>query len=324
MLLLNGKPVADNFFESYATSMKVSKESLFVKETKKFRLTEAFFRRIRQREMKSGQTQERILVAPEYHIEPSIKWVNPTTGMTDILTYTTNFLPDQNGRNQAYVEPITFEYGWLTVLSGQNDLYFILNQHTLNKTNPKYADPSQKPNKPFTFTEVLPDKEANDFVDYERKVASIITILTDKDHRKYVNDEAVTSLAKSYGFGSVQGKGRNDVNKFLIEHAKKTPDKLLTDLTSATTEIRAVLSDAIAYGIIKKDLPYIKWVNLEKGKRTVNNGIICQVASGLEPMDYFVNWMREKDNSGVYNQLKKELDEKKLAEVESQTIEITV
>ena len=58
-------------------------------------------------------------------------------------------------------------------------------------------------------------------------------------------------------------------------------------------------------------------MDLSKGKRTVNNGIIVQCPSGLDPMDFFVNWMREKDNSGVYNQLKKELDDKKLAEYEA-------
>jgi hypothetical protein len=89
-------------------------------------------------------------------------------------------------------------------------------------------------------------------------------------------------------------------------------------LTSAATEIRAILSDAIAHGIIVQDLPYIKWTDLDKGKRKANNGIITQVPSGLDPLDHFVNWMRESDNSGVFNQLKKDLENKKLALADEQ------
>ena len=91
----------------------------------------------------------------------------------------------------------------------------------------------------------------------------------------------------------------------------------MDDITSAATEIRSVLADAVAYNVIKFDLPYIKWSDVSKGKRSVNNGVIVQIPNGLDQMDFFVNWMREKDNSGVYNQLKKELDDKKLAELEA-------
>jgi hypothetical protein len=318
MLLLNGKPVEDDFLERTCKALELKVSDFRITKTKKFRLTEAFFRKIRQREMKSNRFEERILVAPEYHIEPTVKWTNPLTGMTDLLTYTTNYLPDVNGRNTAAVEPVTFEYGWLTVNEGQADLYFFLVSHELNKTNPRYKNPSVKPRKPFTFTEALPDLEANDFVEYEKNVALVITMLTDKDHKKYVNDAAVVELAKSYGFGDVSGKGRNDINKFLITYAKKNPNKLLDDLTSAATEIRAILADAITFGVIDFDLPYVRWRDISKGKRSVNHGIIYQVPNGLDPMDSFVTWMREKDNSGVFNQLKKELEDKKIAAIQTE------
>lgn len=317
MLLLNGRPVGDDFLEKYAEATGAKREDLILKKTAKFRLAESFFTTKRQREMKSGAYVDRQLVAPEFHVEPSIKWVNPMTGMTDILTYTVNFLPDKDGVNKSYVEPITFEYGWLTVNEGESDLYFFLNQHDSNKTNPKYLKKGINPPKPPKFTEVLPDMESNSFVNYELSVAKVITMLTDKDNKKYVNDEVALSLAKAYGIGVTIGKGRNDINKFLIDFAKRNPQKLLDDLTSAATEIRALLADAVAYNVIKLDLPYVKWVDISKGKRTVNQGIICQVPNGLDPMDYFVSWMREKDNSGVYNQLKKELEDNKLAVVES-------
>lgn len=318
MLLLNGKPVKEDFFQKYAENTGCKLEDLFLKKTARFRLAESFFTTKRQREMKSGAIVERQLVAPEFHVEPSIKWSNPMTGMTDILSYVVNFIPDNNGVHKGYTEPITFEYGWLTVDEGQNDLYFFLNNHTDNKTNPKYLSKGVNPPRPPKFMESLPDMEANSFVNYELAVAKVITMLTDKDNKKYVNDEVALSLAKAYGIGVTVGKGRNDINKFLIAFAKKNPQKLLDDLTSAATEIRALLADAIAYDVIKWDLPYVKWSDLSKGKRTVNNGIICQIANNLDPMDYFVTWMREKDNSGVYNQLKKELEDKKLAAVEAE------
>jgi hypothetical protein len=138
-------------------------------------------------------------------------------------------------------------------------------------------------------------------------------MIGDATSKNYVNDEAAIALAKAYGYGSMLNKGRKDINKFLIEKAKKNPTKLISDLTSAATEIRAILADAIAHGIIVQDLPYIKWTDLDKGKRKANNGIITQVPSGLDPLDHFTHWMRESDNSGVFNQLKKDLENKKLA-----------
>jgi len=319
MLLLNGKPVADDFFIKYAAATGTKLEDYILKKAARFRLAESFFTTKRQREMKTGAIAERQFVAPEFHIEPSIKWSNPMTGMTDILSYVVNFIPDNNGVHKGYTEPITFEYGWLTVDAGQNDLYFFLNQHGDNKTNPKYLKNGVNPSRPPKFMESMPDLESNSFVNYELSVAKVITKLTDKEAKGYVNDEVALSLAKAYGIGNTIGKGRNDINKFLIDFAKKNPTKLLDDLTSAATEIRAVLADCIAFNVIKWDMPYVKWVDVSKGKRSVNNGIICQIPNGLDEMDYFVQWMREKDNSGVYNQLKKELEDKKLAAVEELT-----
>jgi uncharacterized protein YggU (UPF0235/DUF167 family) len=169
------------------------------------------------------------------------------------------------------------------------------------------------------FREILPNAESRVLVDHETLVAKLTLKITDPQTKGYVNEEALRYLAKSYGYGSTVGKGRTDVEKFLLSYIKKNPSQVENDLTSAATEVRAILSDALAYNVIRMDLPYIKHVDLTKGKRTVNNGIICQVPNGLEPIDFFVNWMREKDNSGVFNQLKKELEDKKLAEIEAVT-----
>jgi uncharacterized protein YggU (UPF0235/DUF167 family) len=169
------------------------------------------------------------------------------------------------------------------------------------------------------FREILPNAESRVLVDHETLVAKLTLKITDPQTKGYVNEEALRYLAKSYGYGSTVGKGRTDVEKFLLSYIKKNPSQVENDLTSAATEVRAVLADAIAYGVIKNDAPYWKWIDTSKGKRTVNNGIICQTAVGLEPIDHFVNWMRDKDNTGVFNQLKKELEDKKLAEIEAVT-----
>ena len=319
MLLLDGKPVSEDFLAKYAEVKKIPFADLQLKKPTTFKLSDSFFRVIRQREMTSGKSVERTMVSPHHAIEATMKWYNPFTGMTQMLTYVTNFIPNKDGTNLSEVEPIVFEYGFITVLQEQNDLYFMLNNHPLCQTNPKYKDENNRPNKPFMFREILPNAESRVLVDHETLVAKLTLKITDPQTKGYVNEEALRYLAKSYGYGSTVGKGRTDVEKFLLSYIKKNPSQVENDLTSAATEVRAVLSDAIAYNVITFDLPYAKWVDTTKGKRTVNNGIICQIPNGLEPIDYFVNFMREKDNTGVFNQLKKELEDKKLAEIEAVT-----
>lgn len=316
MLLLNGRPVKDEFLKEYAERTKIDFQSLIPKKTETFKLQESFWRIINQKEMKTNRQVQRTFVAPEWNIPATYDWYNPFTGSRDKLSYSSNYQPDANGYNRNAFEQVTFEYGFISVQEGHSDLFFWLNNHPINQTNPLYLnDETKKPPKPFMFRQVLPDRENTIFVDHERLVAKATLMLTDPQTKGYINSEALVYLAKSYGFGSVVNAGRKDVEKFLLTYAKKNPQKLIDDLSSSTTEIRAVIADAIQYGIIKIDLPYIRFVDLTKGKRTVNGGVICQVPNGIETIDYFVNWTREKDNSGSYNQIKKELDEKKYVEV---------
>lgn len=317
MLLLNGRPVKDGFLKEYADKAQVSFESLIPKKTETFKLQESFWRIVNQRELKTNRLTQRTFVSPEWGIPATYDWYNPFTGTRDKLSYSANYQPDANGYNKNAYEQVFFEYGFVTAQEGHSDFFFWLNNHPLNQTNPLYLnDGNRKPPKPFMFRQVLPDRENTLFVDHERLVATATLMLTDPKQKGYINSEALLYLAKSYNFGSTVNAGRKDVEKFLLTYAKKNPQKLIDDLSSSTTEIRAIIADALAYGIIKDDSPYLRWVDISKGKRTVNGGIICQVAQGLDPIDFFVNWLREKDNTGTYMQIKKELEDKKQVEVE--------
>ena len=267
--------------------------------------------------MRSGRIDERVVCPPEYGIPATYDWFNPITGSRDKLSYSNNFEPDNHGYNKNAFEQVILVDGFIEVRNGQSDLYFWLLNHPLNQTNEYYTqNASNRPPKPFVFKQVLPDRENMVFVNQEALVAKAVLMITDKGTKGYVNDEALTALAKAYGFGSTVNKGRKDLEAFMLKYAKNNPQKVIDDLTSSATEVRAILSDAVTYGVIKWDLPYVKFCDVSKGKRTVNNGIICQIPNGLDPMDYFVNYLREKDGSGVFNQLKKELEDKKIAEIE--------
>lgn len=322
MLLLNGKPVAGNFLEKQAQRQGKTLNDITLKKTTTFKLSDSYFRKTRLKEMRSGKFEEKIFCPPSFNLEPTYLWQNPETGMTEKLTYTTNYLPGVDGVNMGEVFPVEIEYGFITVDPTQNDLYYWLNNHPDNQTNPEYVSGKLKPKKPFRFYEVMPDVEAIKFVDHERIVSKAILMFTDKDTKGWVNDEALMHLAKSYGYGNTANAGRKDLEKFMLKHVKQNPQKVLNDISSAATEVRSVIADAVTFGIIKFDLPYVKWVDLSKGKRTANKGIICQISNGLDSMDFFVEWLREKDNSGVFNQMKKELDDKKLEALESATVSV--
>ncbi len=319
MLLINGKPVDDDFFHKLAAVQKKDIAEFQLKKPATFKLQDSFFTTKNQREMKSGKMTTRILVSPEFSIDATYDWYNPMTGMTAKLTYTSIYTPDERGYNKNPISQVSFEYGFITVDVHQTDLKFWLNGHPLNQTNPKYLDnESTRPPKPFLFRELLPDRENNALIDHEKLVASVTLMLTDSNYKGYINNESIKLLAKAYGIGSLADKGRKDIEKFLLKFVKQDPQKVLDDMRSSSIEIRSVLADAIEYGVIKHDAPHFKWTEL-KGKRVVNNGIICSVAVGQEPIDYFVNFMREQDNSGVYQQIKKDLEAKKIAEAEAVT-----
>jgi len=320
MLLINGKPVDDNFFNRLAEFEKTEVSEFTLKRPTSFKLQNSFFTIKRQKEMKSGRTITRELCSPEFSIDATYDWFNPFIGAQCKLTYTQQYMPDEQGRNRNPISQVSFEYGYLTIPQEDTYLYFWLNNHPLNQTNPKYLNKENtRPPKPFLFREILPDLESALAVDNEQLVAQVTLRLTDSSYKGYINDEALKQLAKSYGFGSVLNKGRKDLVKHLMPYVKQNPNKILDDINSAATEIRAVLSDAIQYNVVKFDMPYVKWIEI-KGKRALNNGIIVQCPNGMEPLDYFVNWMREKDNSNVYQQIKKELEDKKLAEVEASAL----
>lgn len=320
MLLINGRPVDDDFLVKYAKKYGKTLEEITLQKSATFKLQNSFFTIKRQKEMKTGRVVTRELCPPEFSIDATYDWYNPFIGAQCKLTYTDRYAPDENGYNTNPISQVAFEYGFINVPQENTYLYFWLMNHPLNQTNPKYLDNEHtRPNKPFLFRELLPDLESAVLVDNEQLVAQVTLKLTDPTYKGYINDEALKYLAKAYHFGSVAGKGRKDLIKFLMPYVKSNPKKILDDINSAAIEIRAVLSDAVQYNVIKMDLPYVKWIDI-KGKRAVNNGIIVQCPNGLDPMDFFVQWMREKDNSNVYQQIKKELEDKKLAEVEASAL----
>lgn len=297
MLLINKKPAPDGFLTAQKAEV--------LDKDKTFRLTESHFTEVRQKDDK-GHWHTRILTPKTWMILPSYQWFDAAKGQRYEITYTTNYLPNNEGYNLAFPEGLEFENGLLMVQAGQTDLYWFLTNHPACSDNSLYVSGKQSPQKPCQFKEIKPNVDSNLLVEFETKIAQLLLRVTMPSHKEYISDELATRLAKAYGFAFAYGKdGRQDINKFLIGIIRKNPDRFEHDILSANTERRALIGDAINLNVMRYDAPYFKWVNL-KGKKSVNEGIICQVTGGIDPTDFFAQWLVDQAPE-VLQQVKKEV-----------------
>ena len=243
---------------------------------------------------------------------------NMEVGGTNTYVYYThiNTQPMPGGQSQkVYVvgdslTKIEFNKGFLTVEPGQEDLLLFLRSHEQNKTNTVWSkvdgfnEQIYKPTKAFLFKEIIPEKE--DAASYDLTHNRLKAQTAAFDPKRIPMNKAIV-MATAYGLTDAKSKGEKGIRKFLYDNATANPDQFLTDMASNAFELKATVQSALSLRIIKFDAPYIQWTD-RKAKKFAE-GRICQVSAGMNPIDFFVQWLREKDKSGVMDELKRMVDE---------------
>lgn len=289
----------------------------------KFSLTEQFQSVLRYI-YQDGSIRNVVRMQETFGLSNSMSTKNFKDGGTDRYTYYTHtqVRPGKDSSDRIYLvgeslTKIEFLKGFLTVDVGQEDLLLFLRKHEQNKTNPvwgevnRFKEQVNRPVKAFLFKEIIPEKE--DALSYDIIHMRLKAQTAALDPKRIPYSRAVM-MATAYNLPNPKDKGEKSVRQFLYNQATAQPEQFLTDMASNKFELKATVQSAISLRIIKFDSPYMQWT--EKKSRRTGEGRICQIASGRDPVDYFVDWLRETDKSGVMEELKK------MVEVELESSEI--
>lgn len=233
---------------------------------------------------------------------------NFDTGGTDQYVYYTTATPDQinpqirrfdvNGNGNK----VSFTGGMVTISQGQEDLLLFLRAHEQNQTNKYFTITDERgkqkhfPKIQFLFKEIIPEMVNELKYDNTHERLKAQTAAFDPKRIPY---EAAVVMATAYGMTEARHTGEKNVRQFLYDNASKNPSLFLSNMTNSSFDIKAQLQSAVEFGIVSFDAPYWKWSEKKTG-----DARICSVPTGEDKLDYFVQWMREVDKSGVLEQVK--------------------
>lgn len=192
-------------------------------------------------------------------------------------------------------DSINFIAGVLVVKKNQPDLLEFLLNHPLNASNPDRDDTQHA-----RFYEVDPVKAEEE--EFQHRVSTFE--VTELIMKTMTEQEQRTAL-KIYGEMNVDHLDPKIVRNRLITIAtdmvmsKKDPrygpQGFMRTIGAPTMKIKALVQDAIDRDLIKFDGKN-RWIWLEGDAK---GNVIVPVPSGQNHIDYFVDWMVNRDDSGV-------------------------
>lgn len=238
-----------------------------------------------------------------------------TNGGTDVIIYFTQIVGDpQKPMERRYIvgdtlNKIEFSRGFLHISEGQEDLLLFLRLHEQCQTNESwtktdvFGNQKNKPVKAFLFKEIIPEKENEQSYDLTHIRLRAQTAAFDP---KRIPLDAAIIMATAYGMSEARYKGEKSIRQFLYDKATNNPEQFITDMSSSSFDLTAIVQSALEFKVIKFDAPYYRWA-IDNPKK-YGDGRICQVPAG-KGLEWFVQWMRETDKSGVLEELKKKVSE---------------
>lgn len=236
-------------------------------------------------------------------------------GGNDVVIYFTQIVGDPNKPlERRYIvgdtiNKVQFNRGLLSVNEGQEDLLLFLRINEQCQTNDAWAktdtfgNQKYKPTKAFLYKEIIPEKENEQSYDLTHLRLRAQTAAFDP---KRISSEAAIIMATGYQMPEARYKGEKAIRQFLYDKATADPEQFLKNMSSSSFDLTAIVQSALEFNIVKFDAPYYRWA-IDNPKK-YGDGRICQVPAG-KGIEWFVQWLRETDKSGVLEELKKKVAE---------------
>lgn len=255
------------------------------------------------------QINSTYLIPMKYNI------LDPTTGVTTEVIYSEKRqIPFQNGVVQSNFEPEPLAISGDIVKSKVKDremIYAMLNS-IYCEDNPKYANVKDKSDlKPIYRVKNLKNASVTKNDTFKR-VSEALSYITNEDK---ITNVKVGKLYKAGGYTDadilIDNEEFSVMRATLTELATKDVEKFFKIFEDGLSDVRVTIQDAVKGDIIA----YVDgkgWV-WKTTKGAHNKPLICNVPRGKELKDaveILINFLKLKDETGVYEEIKKELSEK--------------
>lgn len=254
------------------------------------------------------KTNSTYLIPMKYNV------VDPQTGVTTEIVFSGNRpIPFEGGHVKAGYDPEAFSISGDIVFNKKKDaekIYALI--HSIHcADNPKYSEEFATELKPIYRIKNLKNESKAKNANASR-VSEALLIIT---NREKITDSKIAKLYKAGGFSDAElligNEEFENMRATLTDIAMKEPDKFFKIFEDGLSDTRVTIHDAITHGIIN----YVDGKGFTWGKtiNAHNKPLICSIPRGKElkeAVEIFINFLKLKDDTGVFEELKKELDEK--------------
>lgn len=234
---------------------------------------------------------------------------DPETGQTVEVVYSGNkTIPFEHGYIPSSFQPDAVVINGEIVADKTRDaelIYALLNS-VFCEDNPKYQ---QFPHllKPTYRIKNLKNTSKGK-LDRGKMIADALGYLTDKEK---FDDRKVTKVYKAAGYADADiliGNESFDVMRSVLqEMAIQRPEDFFKVFEDGLSDVRVIIEDALINNIIALNDKGFVWGQTGTAK---NVPMICKIPKGKEKreaVEILINFLKFKDDSGVYDEIKKEL-----------------
>lgn len=265
-----------------------------------------------KRRLANGGTKQ---INSTYLIPMKYSIVDPSTGDTTEIIYSgTRQIPFQNGVVQSNFEPEPLAISGDIVKSKVKDkeIIFAMLNSVYCEDNPKYTNAKDKLDlKPIFRVKNLKNASVSKNDNFKR-VSEALSYITNEDK---ITNVKVAKLYKAGGYTDadilIDNEEFSVMRAILTELATKDVEKFFKIFEDGLSDVRVTIQDAVKGEVIA----YVDgkgWV-WKTTKGAHNKPLICNVPRGKELKDaveILINFLKLKDETGVYEEIKKELSEK--------------
>lgn len=238
--------------------------------------------------------------------------IDPKKGQAEEVIFASNGLVQREGN--GHVSPSFYPPAYVMkgdiVLNRDKDkglVYALLNS-VFCENNPRFKDGFEGDLRPIYRIKNF--KKDNKKSQMFSRIGVALSIITDRDK---LNDEKIAKLYKASGFSDavilIENKEFDVMRDVLSELASKDPEKFFAIYEDGLADVRSTIQDALTKKVIAFTPKGFVW-----GEGiTKNVPLIFASPKGLEQtqaVEKLINFLRLKDDSGVYDEIKKELGKK--------------
>lgn len=238
---------------------------------------------------------------------------DPETGQSKEILYSANGLVQRDGFGNILpsYEPEPFKMNGDVVLKKKEDagLVYALIHSIYCESNPVYKGDQASRLKPIFRVKNMKNNNQAELSNF-RRMAEAMTIISDEVK---LTKEKVAKLYKAWGQSDAETLLINEeydtMRKLLAELASKDPNKFFAIFEDGLADTRATINDALEAKIINLKDGAFTW-GAEANKNTPKIFSAPKGKEQGEAIELFINHLRLKDDTGVFDEIKKLLGKK--------------